>query len=414
MSTQAAQSILFTHTAPQQSFRLLELPPDLADLLTSENPPTLHIKSPQPSSSFPTSIATSTPQPRDYINLCTGSKTYRIRQVQSSNSLHILQPSNAASSRIPEAELAAIGATQDPAASSLNADAGSDSRSGAGMATDLSETVTTISKCSSTLELHTPAEGFDAVGLLSGLVGVYDEVMVFPFSSPTRDRDADVDVRMDVDVDVERRKILERVFADLPVSRKECESAWRAVCGFVVLCDGEGGGKAWAPTARVKMGVWKQVLDGAVLQGINLGEQFLVRDLWGAAVGEENEGVPRGLFEAVVRRVWASVDKEECVRWVGETYLEAVAPSANSAVGRSEFLNAWKDRLPEAWREEAALSKLTEDKYRFPDPTTICFVNEVDRQKLKKNLSTDASASTAAKKTRNWHELFKNQKRQKR
>jgi hypothetical protein len=47
-----------------------------------------------------------------------------------------------------------------------------------------------------------------------------------------------------------------------------------------------------------------------------------------------------------------------------------------------------------------------------PDPKTICFATEADRQKAEKNLPTDDSA--AAKKTRNWHELFKNQKRQKR
>jgi sister chromatid cohesion protein DCC1 len=40
MSTQAARSILFTHTTPQQGFKLLELPPDLADQLTSKEPPT--------------------------------------------------------------------------------------------------------------------------------------------------------------------------------------------------------------------------------------------------------------------------------------------------------------------------------------------------------------------------------------
>lgn len=52
-----------------------------------------------------------------------------------------------------------------------------------------------------------------------------------------------------------------------------------------------------------------------------------------------------------------------------------------------------------------------EGSYTHPDPTTICFVNEADRHKLKKNLSADASAATTAKKSRNWHELFKNKRR---
>ena len=36
-----------------------------------------------------------------------------------------------------------------------------------------------------------------------------------------------------------------------------------------------------------------------------------------------------------------------------------MAPTAGSAVGRREFLNSWKDYLPESWRNEATLSNLT-------------------------------------------------------
>ncbi|PYI06768.1 hypothetical protein BO78DRAFT_314834 [Aspergillus sclerotiicarbonarius CBS 121057] len=406
MSTQSAQSILFTHTAPQQAFRLLELPADLAELLSSDNPPTLEIKSPAPSSqeSNPTDPSP-TDTTREYINLCTPTQTYRIRQVQSSNSLHILRPSD---DGIQRGDLAVIGAptstsTEDPVLADLN----------------LSETMTTIAKCGSTLELHTPQEGFNIIPILEGLLGRYDSDSDGKSGSTGQERLAE---------SADRRRIIEGVFTDVPVSRMQCERAWKEVCAFVLPDTGRG----WMPTAQVKIGVWKRMVEGAVLQGIDLGKQFLVGDVWKSVLDEEGEGEwPRELFEAVIRRVCeggASIDKEGCVRWVGETYLEAVAPTANAAVGRSEFLNAWKDHLPEGWREQAAFSKLTvcgihlvsicvwltEDKYRFPDPTTICFVNDDDRQKLKRNVSTDASASTAAKKTRNWHELFKNQKRQKR
>lgn len=46
------------------------------------------------------------------------------------------------------------------------------------------------------------------------------------------------------------------------------------------------------------------------------------------------------------------------MQWVGETYLEAMAPMEDSAIGRSEFLNAWKDHLPESWRDGVALTEL--------------------------------------------------------
>ncbi|OJJ66874.1 hypothetical protein ASPBRDRAFT_59310 [Aspergillus brasiliensis CBS 101740] len=397
MSTQSAQSILFTHTAPQQAFRLLELPPDLAELLASDNPPTLEIKSPTP-----TTDATDAPTDtsREYINLCTPTQTYRIRQVQSSNSLHILRPSDDGTQR---GDLAVIGATQedDQNVPDLN----------------LSETMTAIAKCGSTLELHKPQEGFNINPILEGLLGTYDSGDDIAMSTGQGGMMVD---------STDQRQIVEKLFADVPVSNMQCARAWKDICAFVLPATGRG----WVPTARAKIAVWKRVVEGAVLQGIDLGTQFLVEDLWKSILDEDGEAEwPRELFEAVVRRVcetgdegsllegetkWASIDKERCVRWVGETYLEAVAPTAGAAAGRSEFLNAWKDHLPEGWREEATFSKLTEDKHRFPDPTTVCFVSDEDRQKLKKNVSTDASASTAAKKTRNWHELFKNQKRQKR
>jgi len=39
MATQNAPSILFTNTQPQQGFRLLEIPPELEELLTSKDAP---------------------------------------------------------------------------------------------------------------------------------------------------------------------------------------------------------------------------------------------------------------------------------------------------------------------------------------------------------------------------------------
>lgn len=62
-------------------------------------------------------------------------------------------------------------------------------------------------------------------------------------------------------------------------------------------------------------------------------------------------------------RIWvnlgANIDKTICTRWVGETYLEAAAPTADSAIERTAFINTWKDYLPESWRNEASVSKLT-------------------------------------------------------
>jgi sister chromatid cohesion protein DCC1 len=39
MSTQAARNIRLTHNSQQRSFRLLELTPEIAELLSSDNAP---------------------------------------------------------------------------------------------------------------------------------------------------------------------------------------------------------------------------------------------------------------------------------------------------------------------------------------------------------------------------------------
>ncbi|PKY05506.1 putative sister chromatid cohesion protein Dcc1 [Aspergillus campestris IBT 28561] len=401
MSTQSTHPILFTHSAPQQAFRLLELTPELVGLLTKEGGATLQLKSPaqsQPHSQKPT-------DQQQYVNLCTPTQTYRIREVQSSNSLHIIRPSDGGAKR-----------------GDINIVGGAGAQVGEeGLNLDLVDTMTAVAKCGSTLELDVPSGGFSArpflEGLVGGLMGMMGMMMI-----------------------KERGDIIRRVFDDVPLSLAECERGWVELCAFVLPCRGESRSKAVSeqcrrPSAQVKIDVWKRAMEGAVLQGIDLEKQFLVRDLWKSVLEEDDDGsvvepFPRDLFEAVVRRVcesgeelgglfddaqmkWASIDKTKCLQWVGETYLEAVAPSTKTAVGRVEFLAAWKNHLPESWRDEVALSKLTNNSYKLPDPTTICYVNEADRQKLKNNLSTDISADTAAKKSRNWHELFKN-KRQKR
>ncbi|KAL4893507.1 sister chromatid cohesion protein Dcc1 [Aspergillus ambiguus] len=392
MSTQSARSILFTHTSPQQGFKLLELPPELVDALSSKEPPTLEFKSP----SLSNQDTAEAPTDRDFVHLCTPTQTYQVRQVQSSNSIHIIRPSNDDSGvQRGDINIVVAGEQDDD----LN----------------LVETMTAMAKCSSTLELYTPPGGFSAVPYLERMLRIYDRPAtgageMAPEGSYN-----------------EQQRVIRGVFGDVPVSTALCERGWVEKCAFV------WGRECWLPSARAQVDVWERMVEGAVLQGINLGSQFLVPDLWRAVLDEDGEApFPRPLFEAVVRRVcegeetglgrlfdafemkWTSIDQSRCIKWIGETYLEAMAPSANEAVGRGEYLNVWRDHLPEAWRSEVAWSKLPDGSYKFPDPTTICFVNELDRQKLKKNVSTDASAATAAKKTRNWHELFKNQKRQKR
>ncbi|PLB40641.1 putative sister chromatid cohesion protein Dcc1 [Aspergillus candidus] len=419
MSTQSTHPILFTHSAPQQAFRLLELTPELVGLLTKEDGATLQLKSPAQSQSQSQNSTGS--QQQQYVNLCTPTQTYRIREVQSSNSLHVIRPSDGGAKR---GDINIVGGAGDQVGEE-------------GLNLDLVDTMTAIAKCGSTLELDVPSGGFSARPFLEGALGVFDGDGVDGNSAR-----GDLGMRGEEE-EKERGDIIRCVFDDVPLSLAECERGWVELCAFVLpRAERSSSSSTRAvseycrrPSAQVKIDVWKKAMEGAVLQGIDLEKQFLVRDLWKSVLDEDDDGTvvepfPRDLFEAVVRRVcesgeelgglfddaqmkWASIDKKKCLQWVGETYLEAVAPSTKTAVGRVEFLATWKNHLPESWRDDVSLSQLTNDSYKFPDPTTICYVNEADRQKLKNNLSTDISADTAAKKSRNWHELFKN-KRQKR
>ncbi|PIG79803.1 sister chromatid cohesion protein Dcc1, partial [Aspergillus arachidicola] len=215
MSTQSASSILFTHSSRQQGFKLLELPAELADLLTSKEAPTLELKSLTPQQ---TTTTTTDPENREYVNLCTPTKTYLVRQVQSSNSIHIIRPSD---SGVQRGDINIVGGDEDDG---LN----------------LVETMTAIAKCGSTLELHTPPEGFSAVPVLERILPVYDEV-----------EEAEQQVEVE-----ERGDVIRRVFADVPVSRAQCEAGWVELCAFVLRRGSSGEDVAgWCrrPSARVKL-----------------------------------------------------------------------------------------------------------------------------------------------------------------
>lgn len=64
-------------------------------------------------------------------------------------------------------------------------------------------------------------------------------------------------------------------------------------------------------------------------------------------------------YHWLTSNIGSNLDKGVCIKWIGETYLEATAPTEKRAIGRSEFLTSWKDLLPETWRKEASLSSLT-------------------------------------------------------
>lgn len=240
----------------------------------------IELKSPSPALAH----AVTDPNAREYVNICTPTQTFRIRQVQSSNSLHILRPSRGDISRadikVIEVEAGESGALNLP-----------------------HDSVTAIAKCSSTLELHVPAEGFSGIPFLEKSLRLYDR--------RSGDDDDDGDMEMGDSASVvaplgpaEMRRLREEVCADIPVSTAQCEAGWTELCAFVA---GKYEPACWRPSARTRLNVWKRMMEGAVLQGIDLEKQFLVRDLWKSVLDDDDETAqppfPRPLLEAVVRRL---------------------------------------------------------------------------------------------------------------
>lgn len=213
----------------------------------------------------------------------------------SSNSLHIVRPSEGqiskADIKIVEDEVGESGTLNLP-----------------------DEAVTAIAKCGSTLELHIPPGGFSAVPFLEKSLGLYDR----------RPGDDDGDIAMDESGELGLggiQRLRDQVCADIPVSAAQCETGWVEICAFV----DERMKVCWRPSSRMKVHVWKRMMEGALLQGIDLEKQFLVGDLWKAVLDDdESEPFPRGLLEGVVRRlcvpderpVLADEIKCEFVDWV--------------------------------------------------------------------------------------------------
>ncbi|KAK2759158.1 hypothetical protein FQN54_003258 [Arachnomyces sp. PD_36] len=386
MSTQDGHSIRFTQTSPQNTFRLVELPPELLEEISSDKTKPLYLKSlpppPPPGQNQPKQWGRSYKE-REYVNICTQTKSYRVQHVHTSNSIVLVRPSFG--------------------------NVGSDATGDEDRSPGFQDTVTGIAKCGSTLELLEVEDAVtSAITFLERGLHVYDHL------------GGGVDA-MDVDggttgTGADKRLSKDAILKDVPLSPAECETAWIELCAFVHT-DGKKE-LCWRPSEEAKLDVWKKILEGSVIQGIELDKQFLVKDLW-KAVNDEDDGDPpfhRELFEAVVKRLmdkqsleacklgkaelkWANLDKEATVHWVAETYLGASAPTTAAAISRGEFVTNWKGHLPEVWRDEAASADFRDGHFEYPDATTICF--------SKKTLTQKRVEAELANDPTNWHERLR-------
>ncbi|KAI5300969.1 hypothetical protein KEM55_003597 [Ascosphaera atra] len=340
-------SIPVTYTYPQEDFKLVELSPELLELLSSGKTSRLYLKSPGLPAEDAPPVPIGSPAAEPFVNLCTEDKTYYLRQVSSSNSTLLVRP------RPQRAE----GTAEEKKD-------GKDAQS-----------VSIIASCKGQLEVMKTPDWYTGVPFLTRALRVFDG-------------DSD-DVRMgDVEEPMptqeEQAVAMKRLFNDIPVSAQECLRDWRSLCAFVDHANGDAAGgsdrvQCYRPSATAKLNVWTKAMEACVLSGIDPLKDIYASVLWNAILDGQAEPFPRLLFEAVLRRCAASVnpeakvgsleehcqklhsvrlDKPSTVVWTGLTLLEAKAPRMASAIDDHAFIAQWKDLVPEDWREDATLNKL--------------------------------------------------------
>jgi len=344
MSSQDDKGISFNISNDLQNFRLLELPPALLELVTSENPPVVYLKSKRPNTVIP-----SAPAPAAVI--CTHDQTFEVRQVQSSNILYVAQPS-------------------------------SPSSSGENESLPLSN-VTAVGQCKALLEL-VPVQT-QPLEYLSNAILIYDE-----------NKQLSDCHRWGPETDSKQKLLI-----DAPFSTGEFNSAWTELCAF------EFEDEAWRPTAVQLQKIWKYFMTATFLKEVDMtttfqydGEKFIVEE------GCWDEAVLRSILRRLsldhehTIEGWVHIDRSKCVRWVGQVFLEAFCRVSRPA---SNFLEIWQDQLPESWREDAKLDLLSASFTALGDGSIVFKgrPSTVSKQDVQ-----DPAALTSTKGKSKWHEKF--------
>ena len=176
--------------------------------------------------------------------LCTNSQTYQVRQVQSSNSVFVIQPSKA-----------------KPADGSIS-----------------SNNLSAIAQCTATLELiHVvPA----AIGFLKQHLPVYagpQSIADLAIGTPSAEKLGK-----------------ESLLRDAPFSVGEFNHACKELCIF------EEEDQAWMPTNSMVAGVWKSIILAATMRSTDLDGGFAIATLSGIV---EEDGYPFTLYKAVLDRL---------------------------------------------------------------------------------------------------------------
>ncbi|CAK3930751.1 Hypothetical predicted protein [Lecanosticta acicola] len=348
MSTQHPEAGVTVSILPERALehvRLLELPAELLALVTSENPPILHLRS------------------RENLNgeakdanavLCTPDKTYNVRQVSTSNSVYLTRPRGTAGDEggLPQKAIEAV------------------------------------AKCDSTLEL-VPAGKQSAVPYIKSTLPTFASTGSYGSAKS-----------------ISRTEL----FSNIPLSQAECEAGYQTLACFE-SSDPQG---CFIPSAKVKMQIWETALTTAIAEGADLKDPYLAEDIPVFAM-DLKEDWPLELIAAVFAGVSSPtpggnlvIDEDKCVHFVGLNLLEQ--RSAGRATDVKDFLKAWKDTVPEAWRQKCEISAI-QGWYKLQDNATSISFIDGSSSTAETPSGAKEEAKTALGAKRKWHEKFRASKK---
>ncbi|KAL8707583.1 MAG: hypothetical protein Q9220_007424 [cf. Caloplaca sp. 1 TL-2023] len=343
-SSQRDPGIAFNLDVEHSSFRLLELPSSLLNIITSDNPPSLCLKSTAPSDA---NLGPAV--------LCSDDHTFYLRQVHSSNSIFILQPSTSKSDSQASPE---------------------------------SHAVTAISRCDATLE---------AIPYSPSTLQLLKEGL--PILNASEEDNL---------LTSHQKRSRQSISNDIPVSIQEFEQAWNDLCAVEIE------GVAWLPSPSLLWKTWKSIIAACSLESWALDAGVNIELLRHAV---EEDDIPTPVFNAVISRLQVNqgnktplsvlIDPLKCVQWTGVILLEYRTNAAHG-LAVEDFIREWKDHLPEVWRRRATLA-LLEGHYVQPSKETVMY----DGSDLlaEKNTAAVAQAKAIGPNARKWHERFKNTRR---
>ena len=158
---------------------------------------------------------------------------------------------------------------------------------------------------------------------------------------------------------------------DAPFSSGEFQAAWEQLCIF------ELEGKLWLPAASILRKTWTSFLSAALVEDVDATKPFQVDTV---KVLVEEDGYLGSLLEAIFTQVASKmdditsghmhhdhnqsnanaikvvlIDREKCIEWLGSILVEL---ASQVPLRLLNFIEEWRNMVPEVWREHVDLTKL--------------------------------------------------------